>query len=195
MLKLKTKEIITLPNLLSLYRLIISFVIPVLWIFKVNEEVIYLLIISGVISDTLDGNLARLLKQKTSLGKALDPLADKCFINMLFFLFYLEKRVPFYFFVIILLRDLGILLGGLILLKRGIDLRNLSPTLLGKTSTVFQLLTLVLLFTTAYIRELPNSLIKAFLNLTLFFTSASGFHYLLIFRRLLYQSPIYGKTF
>jgi len=194
MLKLKTKEVITLPNLLSLYRLIISFVIPVLWVLKVKEEVIYLLIISGVLSDTLDGNLARLLKQKTALGKALDPLADKCFINMLFFLFYLEKRVTFYFFAIILLRDLGILLGGLILLKRGIDLRNLSPTLLGKTSTVFQLLTLVLLFTTAYIRELPNSLLKAFLNLTLFFTSASGFHYFLTFKRLFYQSPIYGKT-
>lgn len=56
---------LTIPNLLSLYRLILAFVIPVLWISEMSKEVLVILILSGVISDTLDGNLARILKQKT----------------------------------------------------------------------------------------------------------------------------------
>ncbi|MEM1668963.1 MAG: CDP-alcohol phosphatidyltransferase family protein, partial [Thermofilaceae archaeon] len=80
------KEIFKIPNLLSLYRLLLSLIIPILWIRGFSPKWLSLLIFSGVISDTLDGNLARILKQKTDLGKILDPLADKAFINMLFFL-------------------------------------------------------------------------------------------------------------
>lgn len=173
-----------IPNLLSLYRLLISFVIPFLWISEVSFELIFILIVTGVLSDTLDGNLARLLKQRTSLGKILDPLADKVFINMLFFLFYWMGSIRLSFFAVIILRDLLILLGAIYLLKRKLAIEHLNPSFLGKTSTVFQLLTLVALFSNAYLKEIPTYLMNTILDLTLFFTSASGFHYLLLFRRL-----------
>ncbi len=92
------KELLTLPNLFTLSRLILSFIIPVLWVINVSERLLYGLIIFGALSDTLDGNLARILNQKSKLGKILDPLADKCFINMLFFLFYLQGKIPLSFF-------------------------------------------------------------------------------------------------
>ncbi|MCS7149130.1 MAG: CDP-alcohol phosphatidyltransferase family protein [Caldimicrobium sp.] len=173
-----------IPNLLSLYRLLLSFVIPSLWIKGVSFEVIFILILTGVLSDTLDGNLARLLKQRTSLGKILDPLADKVFINMLFFLFYWMGRIEASFFAVIIMRDIFILLGAIYLFKKGLTIRHISPSILGKTSTVFQLLTLVVLFVDVYLKELPSYLIKAILNSTIFFTAASGFHYFLIFRKL-----------
>lgn len=163
------KELLNIPNLLSLYRLIISFLLPFLWINQASSHLIYFLLISGVLSDTLDGNLARLLKQKTKLGKILDPVADKCFINMLFFLFYWEKKISLKFLSIIFLRDIFIVLGGLYLLRRGFKLYQLSPTLLGKSSTVFQLLSLIALFTHYNIKEFPSLLIDLILKITIFF--------------------------
>ncbi|MFN3567525.1 MAG: CDP-alcohol phosphatidyltransferase family protein [Caldimicrobium sp.] len=178
------KELFKIPNLLSLYRLTLSFILPLLWITKSSPTFIYILIISGVLSDTLDGNLARLLKQKTNLGKILDPIADKCFINMLFFLFFWERKISLSFLSVILLRDVFILLGGLYLIKRGFKVEQLSPSLLGKTSTIFQLISLVSLFTQYYIKSFPQAYLELILKTTLFITLASGFHYLILFRRL-----------
>ncbi len=178
-------ELIWLPNLLSLFRLLLSFVIPLFWFARVSQEILFTLIFLGALSDTLDGNLARLLKQKSELGKILDPLADKCFINMLFFLFLLEGKIEASFFGIILARDIGILLGAGYLAKKGIPLKELNPSLLGKISTVFQLICLLTLFISSYIKPLPLGIIKSVTGLTLFFTVASGFHYFLLFRRLI----------
>ncbi|MEZ0343531.1 MAG: CDP-alcohol phosphatidyltransferase family protein [Caldimicrobium sp.] len=176
-------EFLKIPNLLSLFRLALSIVIPVLWFVKASNKIIFSLIFFGALSDTLDGNLARILKQKSELGKILDPLADKCFINMLFFLFFLEGKIEPSFFGIILARDIGILLGVGYLFKRGIQVKNLNPSLLGKISTVFQLLCLLTLFISNYIKPLPQGIIKSVITLTLFFTVASGFHYFLMFRK------------
>lgn len=184
------KRIFTIPNLLSLYRLILSVIIPILWIKDIPHDTLALLIVSGVLSDTLDGNLARILKQKSNLGRILDPLADKAFINMLFLLFYLEKVIELSLLAIVLLRDLLILIGSLYLLKRGIDSSNLRPTPLGKTSTVVQLITLVILFIDLYLKDVPDSITLSFQYLTIFFTSASGFQYFLVFLRYNYFSGI-----
>lgn len=173
-----------IPNLITLYRIMVSFFIPFLWIKGEDLEWIYFFLITGALSDALDGNLARLLKQKTALGKILDPLADKLFINMLFFLLYWEGRIDLSLFSLIFGRDLFILLGSFYLFKRGYSLTGLTPTHLGKVSTVFQLLSLLTLYVDLHLRNLPSQLIKQILNLTIFFTFASGFHYLLIFKRL-----------
>lgn len=179
------KELLNLPNLLSLSRLVLSFIIPILWVVKVPERIIYGLILFGALSDTLDGNLARILNQKSSLGKILDPLADKCFINMLFFLFYLKEKIESSLFIVILTRDIGILLGVGYLIKKGIDFKYVNPTPLGKISTVFQLITLIALFTSNYIKPLPPQIMRTIIILTIFFTLASGFHYLLLFKKTL----------
>lgn len=181
---------LTIPNLLSLYRLILAFVIPVLWISEMSKEVLVILILSGVISDTLDGNLARILKQKTDLGKILDPLADKAFINMLFFLLFWEGAVGLALLIVVLSRDFFILSGSLYLLKKGFNIKHLSPTPLGKTSTVVQLITLVILFVDFYFKDLPSDITIGFQYLTVFFTSASGFQYFLLFLRYRYLSSI-----
>lgn len=173
-----------IPNLISLYRLIVSFLIPFLWITGVDWRWVYFFLITGALSDTLDGNLARILNQKTSLGKVLDPLADKVFINMLFFLLYWEGKITLSFFGLILGRDLLIFLGSLYLFKKGYPLSGLTPTLLGKASTVFQLVALLALYIDLHLKELPALMIKYVLNLAIFLTAASGFHYLLIFKRL-----------
>ncbi len=182
------RDFLKIPNLLSFYRLVISFIIPGLWIKNPKSSAVFYLIISGILSDTLDGNLARILKQKTFLGKFLDPIADKCFINMLFFLLYWQKKFSGYFFLLILLRDLFILIGSFILIQK---LKSIhSPTILGKASTVSQLITLVTLYIHSYSISLSPFLVTTIVNLTLLLTLVSGLHYSWLFVKAWTKSPI-----
>lgn len=69
------ENVLNVPNILSLYRLI---VFPLILFFALTEReslfVVFLVI--SLISDILDGNLARILNVRTKFGAALDNLAD-----------------------------------------------------------------------------------------------------------------------
>jgi len=72
-----------LPNLLSLARILMVPVLVVVLMTKVtNHEVIGVVVFwVASITDWLDGYLARRWKQVTTLGKLLDPLADKLLVS------------------------------------------------------------------------------------------------------------------
>lgn len=75
--KKASDKIITIPNILSLIRLLL---IPVfLWFYirEQNYSLAAVVIIFSGFSDVLDGFIARRFKQITNLGKVLDPIADK----------------------------------------------------------------------------------------------------------------------
>jgi len=184
-LKQGFKELFCLPNIISLSRLLLSLIIPILWIKQISPDFIYILIIYGALSDTLDGNLARIFNLRSNIGKILDPLADKAFINMIFFLFYYEDIISLSFFLVILSRDLLIVCGALYLIFLTKAKLTPSPSLLGKITTVSQLSTLLALFMHHFLHPLPDLLLNIFLNLTLLFTISSGIDYLLSMKRML----------
>ena len=74
------KEIFTVPNLLSLFRLVL---IPVYVYIYLNATETYQYVIAGTImavsclTDMVDGKIARKYNMITNVGKVLDPLADK----------------------------------------------------------------------------------------------------------------------
>lgn len=70
------KTIWTVPNILSLSRLLIC--LPVLWLIAIYGQPVWLGILLAValLTDLLDGNLARRLHQVTALGSRLDSIAD-----------------------------------------------------------------------------------------------------------------------
>ncbi|MGC9141829.1 MAG: CDP-alcohol phosphatidyltransferase family protein [Caldimicrobium sp.] len=189
-MKINKKDILNLPNFLSLYRFILGLIFPFLWIKKISIKVLLFLIGTAVLSDTLDGNLARILKQKTDLGKILDPLADKVFINMLFVILYLNQNISLFFLLIIFLRDLSILIGGGILLLKSYQTIDLNPTFLGKACTVFQLVFLFLYFFHLFIKPLNSFLIFGFTQIVIFLTILSGIQYGFIFYTNFTKSPI-----
>jgi cardiolipin synthase len=132
------KQFRAAPNLLTMLRL---FTLP----FLVNtildgrwKLAFALLWIAGV-SDGLDGLLARWLKQRTTLGLYLDPIADKLLLSTLFLVLMHVGAIPRYVTVLVFSRDLGILLIATLLFATN-TLRDFRPSKLGKLNTVIQIL-------------------------------------------------------
>lgn len=99
------------------------------------------------ISDGLDGLLARVLKQRTTLGQYLDPIADKVLLSTMFLVLTHVGVIPRYVTVLVFSRDLGILLISTLLYVTNI-LRDFRPTWLGKLNTALQIVTVLLVMTT-----------------------------------------------
>ena len=97
-----------------------------------------LLWVAGV-SDGMDGLLARVLKQRTTLGLYLDPIADKLLLSTLFVVLTHVGVIPRFVTVLVLSRDVGILLIATLLFATS-TLRDFLPSRLGKINTVVQIL-------------------------------------------------------
>jgi CDP-diacylglycerol--glycerol-3-phosphate 3-phosphatidyltransferase len=101
--------------------------------------------ILAVLSDAVDGYIARKAKQQSQAGLILDPLGDKLLMMSAFICLSLDKfsaRFPLWVTLIVISRDVLILLGVTIIymVKQSI---NLYPTKWGKFTTSFQMLAVV----------------------------------------------------
>lgn len=94
-------KIITIPNLLSLFRLLL---IPVIiWLYMVQKDAVWatvVLVLSGV-TDVVDGIIARKCNMISDFGKAFDPVADK--LTQIAVLFCLVTRFPYMLLPLVLL--------------------------------------------------------------------------------------------
>ncbi|WP_457600285.1 CDP-alcohol phosphatidyltransferase family protein [Hydrogenivirga sp.] len=128
-----------LPNLISLFRLLLSPYVPVL-ASRGNETGATVLFLLLALSDALDGAVARLFRYETSLGKFLDPIADKVllFMGLVSITFYTQLRANPILLELLVFRDLFLIAGSLFLKRFGFIP---EPTLLGKLTTFFVSLT------------------------------------------------------
>ena len=70
-------QILTIPNLLSLFRLLLVPVIVYAYLGLKNDTLTVILLAVSALTDVLDGQIARRFHMVSDLGKALDPAADK----------------------------------------------------------------------------------------------------------------------
>lgn len=113
------KDLFTLSNFVSFSRMLVP--IPLIWMgppIGRPEPLFTVLVVWAILSDFLDGYLARLLNQRSELGKILDPIADKICAGLLFVFAVWVDRIPWWFLAIIILRDLLILFGSWFIIKR-----------------------------------------------------------------------------
>jgi cardiolipin synthase len=129
------------------------------------------------LTDGLDGMIARLFDQKSTLGAYLDPLADKILLVSSFLLLGHLQVVPMWLVVIAVSRDVIILLGIMTLMFHDIDF-DIKPTGVSKATTLLQLLT-VLAAMSSTLLKLPTPVYWILYLLTAGFSIASGIHYLL----------------
>ena len=86
------------------------------------------------LSDIADGNLARSRNTITELGKFLDPVADKFMIGTAMMSLSILGRLPWWITIVILLREIGITIFRLAIIKRGVIAANKG----GKIKSTFQ---------------------------------------------------------
>lgn len=103
------------------------------------------LFLGASITDMLDGALARLLHEQTTLGVYLDPLADKLLMMSCYVALALPSVgiLPWWFVIPIIIKELLLLAGGMYLKLR--NLVAIKPTLLGKLAMALQVLLITLL--------------------------------------------------
>jgi len=99
-------------------------------------------IVAGL-SDGLDGLLARWLKQRTTLGEYLDPIADKLLLSTLFLVLAATHYLPWWVTVMVFSRDVGILVVSAVLYI-ATSLRDFRPSIIGKANTLAQIVTVLL---------------------------------------------------
>lgn len=126
-------RIVTVPNVLSLVRML---GVPVfLWLLLVEQAygwALVLLLVSGA-TDWLDGLLARLLDQSSALGALLDPFVDRLYVVSTLIGFAIAGIVPWWVALVLIGRD-AVLASALLLYRR----RGLAPptvVYLGKAAT------------------------------------------------------------
>ncbi|MDR3186917.1 MAG: CDP-alcohol phosphatidyltransferase family protein [Holosporaceae bacterium] len=131
------------PNCLSLSRIILSFLlIPLV----LNNYIALGSIVFAIaaVSDFLDGYCARKFKITSSLGAALDPLADKIFMVVAYSLWAYAEFIPVYVVHVVICRDLLILSAVLLCRYRGVNL-PINPLISSKINTTIQMLFLSLI--------------------------------------------------
>jgi len=74
---IRGENIINVPNFISLYRLL-AFPVIFYMLLTGRENWYVILLCISLVSDVLDGNIARFFKLQTHFGAALDNLADIC---------------------------------------------------------------------------------------------------------------------
>lgn len=141
------------------------------------------LFILAVISDGADGFIARSMKQKTQLGTILDPIADKMLLISAYICLSVVNtvpghlRIPPYVPIIIISRDTIIVLGSVMVYLIKGDIK-VSPSVIGKITTFFQMMTIVCIL----VRFEYSALVW---NTAAFLTVASGIDYVLKGSRML----------
>ncbi len=128
-----TDRVLTIPNVLSFIRLLS--VVAFGWLIMVGADVwaVGLLVVFGA-TDALDGYLARRLRQRTALGAKLDPVADRLYILVALVALAVRGIVPWWFFAILLGRDL--MLVALLPSLRRMGLVALPVNTVGKAATL-----------------------------------------------------------
>ncbi|MCR9133012.1 MAG: CDP-alcohol phosphatidyltransferase family protein [bacterium] len=107
-------KVFTVSNLISFSRVFIAF--PIMYIhyrnnLMYNTEIIVLLVY-GVISDYLDGLVARKTNTISEVGKMIDPISDKLCAGALFIYTVWLGWVPTWFLIFFVVRDVLIIIGS-----------------------------------------------------------------------------------
>lgn len=166
-----------LPNALTVLRLLL---VPVfVWLLLredgtdlVSQVLAVLVFIVAMITDVVDGKIARDRGLVTSFGKIVDPIADKALIGAALIGLSVLDRVPWWVTAVILLREVGVTLLRFVVIRHGVMPAGRG----GKTKTALQTVTLVMLML-----PLPDSwswVTTSLLTATVVVTLATGLDYL-----------------
>jgi cardiolipin synthase len=177
-----TTRILTPSNQITLLRLVFVPVFAIL-VLEQHYRAALAVLTAAALSDILDGTVARLMKQESALGVALDPIADKILMTTGYLTLAFRGVLPWWLTIVVLSRDVAILATALVIsLVAGY--RPFHPSLLGKASTAAQVFTLfVAVCRRAQVPFVTADVLTIFIYLTAGLTLASAVHYVFLLRQ------------
>jgi len=169
---------LNISNWITISRALLA---PITVILLINDMPVlaFVLFIVSALSDVIDGFLARLLNQKTALGGFLDPMADKILVIFNLVALVEMKLLPLWYMVLTISKDLFLLIGFFltyILLKK----TYILPSILGKLTTFFQLMTIgFVMMQHAHLIEIEDTRKMYLIYLSAGFTIISWLDYMI----------------
>ena len=106
-----------IPNILSIIRICLVFVFVALFFSGHIISALIIFLLAGA-TDVIDGYLARRNNWITSLGKILDPVADKLMQCTVLVCLCIGEYIPIWFALVFFLKELCTLIMGFIVIKR-----------------------------------------------------------------------------
>ena len=140
------KDLFTIPNLLSLFRLVLIPVYVVIYFHAQTDADYYLaagILAVSCITDLIDGKIARHFNMISNTGKILDPLADKATQFTLIVCLTIRYPILLALICLFVVKEGFQLIAGLIILRRGEILAGALIT--GKICTTVLFISLILL--------------------------------------------------
>ncbi len=142
------KDLFTIPNVLSLFRLILIPVYVVLYLRAEKPEDYFLaaaILAVSCLTDLIDGKIARHFNMISNTGKILDPLADKAtqFTLIVCLLIRRQNPVLLLLTVLFVIKELFQAIAGFLILRKGKILKG--ALIAGKISTAVLFISLIVL--------------------------------------------------
>jgi cardiolipin synthase len=171
---------LTPANQLTLLRMLLIPAFVILVVYGYFGWALVVFMVAGI-TDALDGLIARMTGQKSTLGAWLDPMADKLLAVSTFIVLTipglgLVNRLPIWLTVVIISRDVAIVVTVAIV-NLAIGRRTFKPSIYGKIATATYMLTAVAAMFFNYLGY-HSIIVDAFVYASLAITLISSFHYI-----------------
>ncbi len=175
------KEIWTIPNLLSLFRLALIPVYIIIYLNARSDADYYIaagILAVSCLTDLIDGKIARHFNMISKLGKILDPLADKLTQFSLILCLAMKYPILWYLVGLFVVKESFQLIAGGINLKKGKMLKGALIT--GKICTTVLFISLILMVMLPSLSE--GTILVIFITDTVFML-ISFFDYLITYSK------------
>lgn len=136
----------TIANIITLVRILLipMFMVAALSGGTYGSTIALTIFIIASVTDGVDGYIARKYKQITTLGKFLDPLADKLLVTSAILVFVQNGVMSAAAAMIIITREFAVTSLRIVAMGEG---KVIAARMSGKVKTVVQIVTIALLFT------------------------------------------------
>jgi len=170
------KELFTIPNILSVFRLALIPVYVIIYLNAKNKNdyfVAAMILAVSCLTDLVDGKIARHFNMISTVGKILDPLADKATQFTLIICLTFQYPILWYLVGLFVVKESFQLIAGGVNFRKGIMLKGALIT--GKICTTVLFLSLILM---VMLPDMPYRVIKVIFVVDIVFMLISFGDYL-----------------
>jgi cardiolipin synthase len=172
--------VLTPANQLTLARVLLVPAFVILVLYHHFGWALAVFIIAGI-TDALDGLIARITNNKSSIGAWLDPMADKLLLVSTFIVLTLPglgllNRIPVWLTVLVISRDV-VIVSTVAIVNLAVGPRTFRPSIFGKAATAIYIGTCIVILYENW-RGRASAWVAMWVYAALVITLVSSVHYL-----------------